>query len=145
MSKPRLMLLAGAVVLVVAGAVWMVLHNAKPGTAPGASNHESDAIDAGAGVVASTNSATSVDGGTTMSGDTTWVASTTSDEFALPPNLPPLPPIDQPFAQQIAALSERASAGDATAACRLTVEAARCDQIIGLRAAATMADRKSVV
>ncbi len=140
MSKPRLMLLAGAVVLVVAGAVWMVLHNAKPGTAPGASNHESDAIDAGAGVVASTNSATSVDGGTTMSGDTTWVAST-SDEFALPPNLPPLPPIDQPFAQQIAALSERASAGDATAACRLTVEAARCDQIIGLRAAATMAER----
>ncbi len=140
MNKPRLMLLAGAVVLVVAGAATMVLRNAGPGMALDSATlgHVTPAVRDTA--VAPTPSATSIDGGATMPGDASLVSSA-PDEFVLPSNLPPLPPIDQPFAQQIAALSERASAGDATAACRLTVEAARCDQIMGLRATATMAER----
>jgi hypothetical protein len=140
MNKPRLMLLAGAALLVVTGAAMMVLRNAGPGMAPGSASREHDAPAVQGTAVTPTPSATSVDGEAPMSVDASPVPSA-PDEFVLPPDLPPLPPIDQPFAQQIAALSERASAGDATAACRLTVEAARCDQIMGLRATATMAER----
>lgn len=140
MNKPRLMLLAGAVVLVVAGAVMMALRNAGSGMAPGSAGREHDTPAVGDTAVAPTTSTMPEGGGTTTSGDSS-PAPPVPGEFALPPSLPPLPPIDQPFAQQIAVLSERASAGDATAACRLMVEAARCDQIIGLRATARMAER----
>lgn len=140
MSKPRWMLLAGAVVLVVMGAGTMVLHDARPGAARGPLMPTGDGAGAEIAVVAPIGTSTIADGDGSNQGDATRLVAVPTDDV-LPANLPPLPAIDQPFAQQIAVLSERASAGDATAACRLMVEATRCDQIIGLRATTTMAER----
>lgn len=140
MNKPRLMMLAGAAVLVLAGAVVMVLQGQRPGAAPGASMPPGAVV--GTEIAAGAASGTSAipDGAVSTEGVAMHGAAMPEGE-ALPANLPPLPALDLPFAQQIAVLSERASAGDAAAACRLMVEAARCDQIAGLRATATMAER----
>lgn len=124
MNKPRLMLLAGAVVLVVAGALLLVQQNApRRGMDAASTSTATPAADDKAATASSpaANATGNAESAAPASSDT---ASTTAAR--LPPDLPPMPAADLPLSMQLDALVKRATAGDGDAACRILLEGNQC-------------------
>lgn len=126
MNKPRLMLLAGAVVLVVAGAVTLMLMtgDSAPVVSPSSS---------GVPAAAGSPRADTAPSGASTAGRGEAIAATDPPIEAkptlavpLPADLPPMPATDLPLAAQLEALVARTKAGDGDAACRLAIQVEQC-------------------
>lgn len=128
MNKPRLMLLAASVLLVIAGAVTLILfkQDANPSNPRNGSDAITAAVESPRGDGALADGSTQVRSKTVAASDDASIETKAPSATSLPEGLPPMPPADLPLSAQLEALAKRAKAGDPDAACRLLIQGERC-------------------
>lgn len=136
MNKPRLMMLTGSVLLVIAGVAALALlkRDAVPDNA-GDWRVPATPFESAQGDALGKATLASAPGGSGVAPEAEGVAAEIAAAAAapLPADLPPMPPSDLPLRDQLDALVARANAGDGEAACRLVVEGERCDHLLRRR------------
>ncbi len=127
MNKPRLMLLAASVLLVIAGAAALVLlkqdaefadARGEPVVPTAIQSPQGDAPAADASISGSPDAVAAA--------DIALVEPHAVTVAPLPVDLPPMPAADLSLAAQMEALVARTKAGDPVAACRLLIQGERC-------------------